>query len=281
MKRYHYYVTVSVIAILWCACLSHAAEPKRVKPKTWLCYYGDTFRFRHYSDFDLVVFDGRNHPSLRRKGDGAPAYLGYLSLGEIHDADPLWPFVKDKHYLLHKNEDWNSRLVDVRDPAWQSLIIEKAIKGIFDRGFDGLFIDTIDSALSLQLDGTEEAVLHIIRGIRKAYPGKLLAVNRGLPMLPCIAPFIDLVVIEDLYSYYSFEERRYMKVTRKTRNILLKQVAAGLKAAENLTVLTLDYAGPGQRTLADEAIAFSRRHGFIPYVSTYRLDEIFYYTLQQ
>jgi len=280
VKRYHYYVIAASVVILFFCSLSHAERQGTEKPHTWLCYYGDTFGFRHYAAFDLVVFDGRNHPPLKRRNGGSPTYLGYLNLGEIDLVDPLWSRAEGKSYLVKKNNDWDSWIVDIRDPAWQSLIFDHAIKDILPRGFDGLFIDTIDSSLSLQLDGTEDAVLHIIRKIKETYPGKLLAVNRGLPVLPRIAPFLDFVVVEDLYSCYSFDERRYMKVTRETRDILLKQVADGLKVVPDLTVLTIDYAGPGQSRLAEEAIAFSRSRGFVPYVSTYTLDQIFFYTLQ-
>ncbi len=265
--------------ILFFCGISNAAKAGKVKPRTWLCYYGDAFEFKHYSPFDLVVFDGHRHPPLKHKSNGYPKYLGYLSLGETHGKGPLWSHTKGKPYLVKKNEDWNSWLVDVRDPAWHSLLFEKAIPQIFDSGFDGLFIDTIDSSLSLQSPGIEDALLKIIKRIRDTYPGKLIAVNRGLPLLPRIAHYIDFVVVEDLYSYFSFEEKDYIKVTNETRNILLDQVAAGLKANKNLIVLTLDYAGLKQPKVVEEAIRFSKKRGFIPYVSTYQLDEIFNYTL--
>jgi len=68
-------------------------------------------------------------------------------------------------------------------------------------------------------------------------------------------------------------------VDEKTRETLLTQVREGLQVNPKLTVLTLDYAGEGDRPLAMEAISFSRKHGFVPYVSTYKLDQIFFYTL--
>ena len=249
------------------------------KARTWLCYYGSAFEFKNYSNFDLIVFNGHNHPPLKHKSNGYPIYLGYLSLGETHRKGPFWSHTRDKPYLLKKNKYWDSWLVDIRDPAWQSLIFEKAIPQIFERGFDGIFIDTIDSSLSLRSDGIEDSILKIIKQIREAYPEKLIAVNRGLTILPAIAPYLDFVVVEDLYSYFSFEEHNYIKVTKETREILLDQVAAGLEANKNLIVLTLDYAGLKQHKLAREAIAFSKKHGFIPYVSTYKLDHIFNYTL--
>jgi hypothetical protein len=60
---------------------------------------------------------------------------------------------------------------------------------------------------------------------------------------------------------------------------MLVQIAAGHATDPGIVVLTLDYAGPGQGDLARECIEFSRTRKFVPYVSTYELDRIFYYAL--
>jgi len=61
--------------------------------------------------------------------------------------------------------------------------------------------------------------------------------------------------------------------------MLLHYAEEGLKVNPNLGILTLDYAANDQIDLALEAISYSRKKGFIPYVSTYELDQIFFYTL--
>ena len=54
----------------------------------------------------------------------------------------------------------------------------------------------------------------------------------------------------------------------------------GLALNSSLTVLTMDYAAADQPDLAREAIRFSRAQGYVPYVSTLELDQIFLYTLE-
>ena len=71
-------------------------------------------------------------------------------------------------------------------------------------------------------------------------------------------------------------EKAYVRVPADTQNLLLKQVDKGRTANPDLMVLSLDYAAQDQTDIIKEAIAFSRKRGFIPYVSTYQLDEIFF-----
>ncbi len=254
--------------------------------ETWVCYYGKVFGPRIYGRFDMAVLDSRHHPPLSRTRPGRPILLGYVSIGEIHEESPGWSQARGQPYLVRKNPMWNSWMVDVRTTGWQSLLFDTAFPHVVEQGFDGFFLDTIDSSLHLadgkesaSFSGTREALCHILETLRSRYPGKPIAVNRGLPLLPAIAPHIDFVVVEDLYSYYAGKDRGYIKVDEKTRETLLIQVQEGLQVNPKLTVLTLDYAGEGDRPLAMEAISFSRKHGFIPYVSTYKLDQIFFYTL--
>ena len=278
-----FFCAILVVAFLGGAVAS-AGENPRIQ--TWLCYYGTIFGPDIYSRFDLVVLDGRKHPPLKHTRKGQPILLGYISIGEVHEKGPLWELARGQPYLVKKNPFWESWIVDVRDPAWQRLLLEKAIPAIFQQDFDGLFLDTPDSSLSLlqgkdkdKFKGVEEALKEIVKGIRERYPKKYIAINRGLPVLPRIAPYLDFVVVEDLYSYYAGHKEGYVRVSPETRSVLLKQVKAGIKVNPGLTVLTLDYAGNGQIALAKEAIAFSRERGLIPYVSTYELDQVFYYTL--
>jgi polysaccharide biosynthesis protein PelA len=259
----------------------------KIKIKNWLCYYGETFGPDIYSRFDLVVLDGNNHPPLPDRGDNdKPIILGYVNIGEIDIESPFWSYAKDKPYLVKRDDFWDSWIVDIRDPSWQRLLFEIIIPSVMEQGFDGLFLDTFDSSLSLlegkdgeKFKGIEDALAEITMRIKTEYPEILVTVNRGLPALPYFGKYIDFVVIEDLYSYYADHDKGYIKVDDTTRNILLEQVSKGIQINQDLVVLTLDYVSTEQEEIAKNAISFSRKKGFIPYVSTYELDKIFFYTL--
>lgn len=285
MRSFRLFFVTTLVAALLGVAVASAGENPRIR--TWLCYYGTLFGPDIYSRFDLVVLDGRKHPPLKHTREGRPILLGYLSIGEVDEKGSLWELARGQPYLVKRNVFWESWIVDVRDPAWQRLLFEVAIPAVLEQDFDGLFLDTPDSSLSLlhgkdkeKFKGIKDALEEIVRGIRERYPKKYIAINRGLPVLPRIAPYLDFVVVEDLYSYYAGHKEGYVRVSPETRSVLLNQVKAGLRVNPKLTVLTLDYAGNGQITLAKEAIAFSRERGFIPYVSTYELDQVFCYTFE-
>ncbi len=278
---------VSLLLVVTIKVIPAMAGASAPRVNNWLCYYGLTFGHEFFTNFDLVVLNGYRHPQLKRTGAKQPLYLGYLSVGEINEGNPYWPKVKGQPFLVKKSELWNSWLVDIRDKKWQDLLFKRFIPKILKNGFDGIFLDTLDSIISLEtltgkeknkFKGSIEALIKVIKRIKKEYPKIYIIANRGLPILPKIAPEIDYVLVEDLYSYYGGGQKGYIKVDKNTQKILLQQIKDGLKKNKNLQILTLDYADYRQAKLAWQAIKFSRRHGFIPYVSTYDLKEIFYYT---
>jgi len=68
-------------------------------------------------------------------------------------------------------------------------------------------------------------------------------------------------------------------VPPQVRQALVAAARKGLAANPALTVLSLDYATPDQKERIKEAISYSRSKGFVPYVSTLALDQVFYHTL--
>ncbi|RJQ56063.1 MAG: hypothetical protein C4530_15350 [Desulfobacteraceae bacterium] len=275
------------LALFFTGRPAEAGAHKKTAIKNWVCYYGNRFGPETYNRFDLAVFDGIRHPPLAKTRKGTPVYLGYLSVGEVDRTGPFWHLCEGSPFLLRKNGFWDSWIVDVRQPAWQNILFETAIPSVLKRGFNGLFLDTFDSTLSLvqgegkgRFEGVRTALVDITRKIRSLYPNIYLAVNRGLPLLAEIADLIDFTVVEDLYSYYSEDQKAYVRVDPKTQAILLDHLEKALRANPGLTVLTLDYAEAHQKNLVKEAIVFSKSRGYIPYVSTYRLDEIFFHTLK-
>ena len=255
--------------------------------RNWVCYYGTKEGPEAYGRFDLVVLDGFTSPVPTKTGDGKPLFLGYVSIGEVAESAPYWDTVRNKSFLVKKNDTWQSWVVDLRDRQWQTLLLERLVPSIASRGFDGFFLDTLDSVLFLthgrqgaSFAGMEEAAVAFVKKLRKQYPEKLIAVNRGLPILEKIATDIDYIVIENLYSQCHKEKGCY-RVDEATQNILLEQVLSGRRGNPGLTVLTIDYAASSQESLAREAISYSRKKGFIPYVGSYLLDEIFFYTLEK
>ncbi len=211
------YINICILFII--LANANISLANKVKIKNWLCYYGTAFGPDIYSRFDLVVLDGISHPCLPDNDNNRTTILGYVSIGEIDVKSVLWNHAKDKSCLVKKNDLWDSWIVDVRDQSWQRFLFEVAIPSVMEQGFDGLFLDTFDSSLSLlegvnkeKFKGIEDALVEITMRIKAEYPEILVAVNHGLPALPSFAKYVDFIVIEDLYSYYAGHKKGYIMV---------------------------------------------------------------------
>lgn len=253
---------------------------------TWVCYYGSTQGVEDYGRFDLAVLEGVRHPPLARKAPGRPLLLGYVSVGESDPTGPAWMLAQNQDFVAGKNENWGSVVIDMRSPKWQGVLLDIVIPKILARGFDGVFLDTIDSALALAVgkdaaryDGMRASILEFLRRLRQRFPDIHICMNRGLELLPEAAPLINSLLIEDLSFEYDFEKKEYRAVSQNVRQALVAAARKGLAANPGLTVLTLDYAKPDQKDRIAEAISYSRSKGFVPYVSTLELDKIYFHTL--
>ena len=89
-------------------------------------------------------------------------------------------------------------MVDVRNPEWKEIIIQDVIPRILKAGFDGLFLDTIDTAAHLHAKhpkkyiGIKKAMIELIRDIKEHYPNLFLISNNGFLILEEIAPYLSV-----------------------------------------------------------------------------------------
>ncbi len=273
-------------AVLLLSCVLPLSAAQAGQYKSWLCYYGTDFGPAQYGRFDLVVLDGLRHPPLVRKAPGKPLLLGYVTIGESDPASPTWVLAQNQSFVAGKNENWGSLIIDMRNPKWQGILLDIVIPKVLAQGFDGIFLDTIDSAMALaqgkdaaQYKGMREGVLEFLRRVRQRFPDIHICMNRGLELLPEAAGLINSLLIEDLSFEYDFEKKEYRAVKPEVRHALVAAARKGLAANPALTVLTLDYATPDQKERIKEAISYSRSKGFVPYVSTLALDQVFFHTL--
>lgn len=254
--------------------------------KTWLCYYDKYFGLDEYGRFDIVVLDGFHHPALRRYEPGKPLLIGYVSVGEEKPGGPAWELVQNKPYVIGSNANWDTLVLDLRSLEWQNTLLDTVIPGVLAQGFDGIFLDTLDSPLALEagenaqkFSGMSAATVEFLHKLRARYPNLVIVQNRALTILPKTARLIDYVLIESLFSDYDFKEKTYQETSAELRAELIDLVRKGTQENPQLGVLTLEYASANQTEMIRDAIAFSRRNGFIPYVSTIALDQIYYHTL--
>jgi len=255
------------------------------QPKNWVCYYGGEDKTKDLSRFDLAVLDPST-PQPPKNASGRPIKLGYVSVGEVDESNKIYNRLKGKRFLVEKNENWKSHMVDLRALGWRQTLFGVLIPEVYAKGFDGLFLDTIDSVLYLEdkdpkYKGMSEAVVKTIKAMREKYPQGFICQNRGYEILDKTAKYIDYVMLESFYTYVDFEKDKYPLTSESERKLALESVAKAKAINPNLIVLTLDYVKPKDTQQAREAVAYSRKHGFIPYVSTHDLHSVYTTTLDR
>jgi len=244
-------------------------------------YYSDKAPVERFSHYQLLVLDRTYHPSLAELSEDGKMLLGYISLGEIEETSPYYRALKSSHLLLQENKNWKgSHFVDLRDPLWQQIVIEEIIPDALRQGFKGVFFDTLDSPLEMERSnpatyrGMSDAAVHLIQAIRMHYPNLKIMVNRAYPILPRIAPDIDMVLGESVAGDYNFEKKKYERV----QPALYRQQVQWLQDAKQqnpqLRIYTLDYADSRDRKSIAEFYRLQRANGFIPYVASVGLDEL-------
>jgi endo-alpha-1,4-polygalactosaminidase (GH114 family) len=230
----------------------------------WVCYYAADAPVSTLTKFDLFVFDSDAHPAIAPLKERGKTAVGYLSIGEVNSTRAYFADVKTQNLILTENKNWKgSFFVDVRNPLWTQRILEDLIPKILHSGFDGVFLDTVDNAPYLEQTepqryrGMSDAMVSLIKTIRRNYPSIKIVVNRGFDILPKIEGDIDMVLGESIVD---------SQVT------LLKHMK---KRRPSLTILTLDYVDPKDRNAVIQAYRRQRANGFNPYVSTRELNMIF------
>ena len=165
---------------LWMGLLAILAAPgvrADTVPMPWVVYYAAELPPTAFYGFDLVVFESDKHPPLEPLVDRRKKVLGYLSLGEVNESRPYFAEVKGEGLLLMENENWKgSYFVDVRDMRWTRRVIDELVPAILRRGFQGIFIDTLDNPGHLERTdakayaGMTEAGARLVRTLRRNFP---------------------------------------------------------------------------------------------------------------
>ena len=165
--------------------------------------------------------------------------LAYLSVGEIA-ADALYrPQAVERGLTLRgQNATWGSDLLDLRDDGWTALLVDEVAAEAVARGYDGFFLDTLDS---VSPEGRAAAIT-LVKRLKALDPTAMIVANRGFELLPALRGVVDGVMAESLLGTYDFAEQRYRGVPPAETAAL----TARLREAEaaGLQVYVLDYVDP-------------------------------------
>lgn len=250
------------------------ANPQEA-PKSWAVYYTNEVPAESFLRYDMVVFDFKDHPTLRPLIQRNKTVLGYLSLGEV-DKDPERGYIEELNragLLLERNPNFHGRMIDIRDPEWARIVIEEIIPSILRKGFDGVMLDTVDSVVYLETKdpqkyaGMKAAAVNLIRVIRMHYPHIKIMMNRGLDILPEVETQLDYVLAESIHTTYNFKTGEHGLVKDSYYESIAHFLKASQARAPQLKVVSLDYWDMKDTKGVKAIYEAQRKHGFAPYVT--------------
>ena len=242
-------------------------------------YYGKN-EVDYLKTFKLVIIQPSHYDKqqIERIKNSGTKVIAYFSIGEIekilkYKNGKIIPIYLDRNKdgKPDKNKNWNSYFINPWSDEWKNYSNEK-IKKIFSNGFDGLFLDTIDT-VDIYPELKENFVSYI-KWLRDCFPSKILIVNRGFSIIKEISPYIDGVLFECFSTHYNFKNKRYERWKgndlKWTENIMKKLKEMKLK------IYILDYSKKEDIKLIEFIEKRAEKFGCPVYVSEIHLDKIFY-----
>jgi len=204
-------------------------------------------------------------------------WLAYASVGEVTHHRAYFSAIP-KPWLIGGNQDWGSAVVDQAAPGWPAFFVEHVITPLWQRGYRGFFLDTLDSfQLVAKTDAErqrqENGLVAVIRAIKARYPDARLVFNRGFEILPQVHSLVYAVSFESLFRGWNQGAGRYVEVPAADRDWLMAQVKT-IREQYKLPVVAIDYCAPQDRECARATAARIRALGVIPYVTDPALASI-------
>lgn len=245
------------------------------KPERWVVYYGEALPSERFLPYDLIVFDSQKSPALRPLMNRGKTILGYLSVAEAEKYRYDFSRIEKMGALLGENPDWPGHyIIDIRNREWIKYLIEVKIPEILHKNFDGLMLDTLDSALYLwekdkvKYAGMDRAAINLIRTIRKHYPYVKIMVNRGFQVLPEIAPYVDMVLAESIMVNFKTDSKEPAYFDEKITQYYMDIISKAQARNSAVKVYSLDYWPPSEGGEVKKIYQAQRARGYIPYVTT-------------
>lgn len=230
--------------------------------------------------FEMAILDSDSHPDLSLFSHKT-ILIGYLSVGEAESYRYYWDKIKDDDFILDENPNWKDNyFVDIRSEKWMNLIVFDLIPRIIANGFDGIMLDTLDTAEYLEdnfdskYNGAKKSLVGLIAKIRETYPELLIISNGGLSLMDDIAINLDAALIEDVNMSYDFNNKKYVATPKNDKKYKLS-ILSSLITKYQLPVFNIDYVSKVDKKNRRKLLKLNLAQGFKPYLAEKDLNEIY------
>ncbi len=245
--------------------------------RNWAAIYGGTSLKSLPPNLELAVVEPTQFTGPFASATGGPLLLAYVSFGELSMNDEAFPGFRNAEFLVEQNAQWPSYLVDVRSPRWQAYLLEEKIAELIEKGFDGVFLDTLDVADHLEstaperFEGARRAAQRWISALRQRFPTAIVMANGGLAWVAPVTECIDAIALESLFGGHHGQHRG-----QEDRESLILTVEH-LRRTTALSFFAIDYFAPSdcdnERTARDAYKAMGI-HAYVghPHLQTFRAE---------
>lgn len=251
----------------------------RTRSESTAIFYGDNLPTETLSDYKHVIVEAANVSpaelsALREKDSEV---FAYVSIGEVGQTRKWYDKV-NPDWVLGDNKVWNSKVMDLTSEGWQNFLLDTVISPLQDAGYDGLFLDTMDSFNLFANDKTQQdtqikALSGLMTKIQQRYPDLHFISNRGFDVLSSMGDKLDAVVAESLFSSWDNGKKTYVKTSENEQKWLLNKLHE-VQDDLGVDVVVIDYAKPNDPQNAQLIADKITQQGFFPWVSIPSLDII-------
>lgn len=261
------------------ACITSQANAKALETVSTRLYvnYSAKPSPADLASFDLSILDPNAEIDLTSGHRLGRKFLAYISTVEIRPGSPVEKVAKKRKVpVAGTNTNWGTRLMDITSPEWRPMIINDLARAAEEKGFDGFFLDTLDSAELLAKDSKQqtracrEALIGLIKELRRRFPVAPIILNRGFSLLDDVASSVSGVLVESVFQTFDPKTRQYRAVMPEDTAWLEKRIRD--IQARRLPVYAVDYVAAHQKNLARETAKKLSALGCIPFVTTQELD---------
>lgn len=219
------------------------------------------------SEFDWAVVDSDAEFDPKHvSSDSKTIWLSYVSVGEVTSARAYFNKIP-KSWLMGDNTEWEAKIINQTVKEWPDFFINTITAPLWERGFKGFFLDTLDSYQRVEnTDKQRKGLANVINTLKAKFPDAILILNRGFEIMSIVHESVNMVAFESLFSGWNQGKKEYVAVSQEDRNWLLAR-SHEIQNNYSLPVLAIDYYRPKNTTWANDVAKQIEEQGIIPYVT--------------
>ena len=231
-------------------------------------FYGADAPLEELKAFDIVVVDPDHQADPKRFRKPYSELYAYVAIGEAHPGRSYFGDIP-ANARLSSNPDWGSLVIDLSSPKWPDFVAERIIGPLWEKGYRGFFLDTLDSyrlAKKFDENAQQAGLVAVIEKLHQQFPDIHLILNRGFEVVPRVKDKIQMVAAESLFQGWDASNKRYVEVRAEDREWLLGQLLT-IRDQYKLPILAIDYVSPKKRALTRATAERIKSLGIVPWVT--------------